>query len=459
MKEIFKQAVDNHKKNNFQVALNLYNKVLEIEPKHIIANSNIGAIFLVLGNYQKAKDYLEKTIKIDPNYLDAYNNLGITLKMLGDNHKAIKCYEKIIKINPSYVSAYNNLGSVFYKLKEYNKAQDHFEMAININPKYLDAYNNLGNTKTKLGEHQKAITNFEKAIQIDPNYTDAHYNLGLAFGAIGEYNKSKKCFKRVIQIDVNYSDAYWNLYTVSSNIDEALSFLKKISEINNKHIKSNIMLAALEGYKGNFNKFNDILKTSDSNHPYMRSVKWVFSLHKLPKVFFNRNDFFDSVVSLTDNSRPFYEFGVWNGVSFQYLINTFKKGFGFDTFTGLPDNWHNETIGAYSSFGMVPKIEGGEFIVGEFKKTLPKFFSKKRPKASLINFDADMYSSTLCALNYANNVIDEKTILIFDELIMNENWEEDEFRALNEFCKVLGYNYEILAISFASKQVAVQLNK
>ena len=80
--------------------------------------------------------------------------------------------------------------------------------------------------------------------------------------------------------------------------------------------------------------FNELLTSSSSNHSYTRSAKWFFSLPKLPKIFFNRWSFFDALITLTDNSRPFYEFGVWNGVSFQYLINTFKKGFGFDTFSG-----------------------------------------------------------------------------------------------------------------------------
>jgi len=162
---------------------------------------------------------------------------------------------------------------------------------------------------------------------------------------------------------------------------------------------------------------------------------------------------------VSEKSRPFYEFGVWNGVSFQYLINTFKKGFGFDTFTGIPETWHNEPKGNYSNFGVVPKIEGGEFMVGKFEDTLPDFFSEERPKASLINFDADLYSSTICALNYANKVIDNKTILVFDELIMNENWEKDEFKALNEFCYNSGFGYEVIAFSFSTKQVAVKLKK
>ena len=108
---------------------------------------------------------------------------------------------------------------------------------------------------------------------------------------------------------------------------------------------------------------------------------------------------------------------------------------------------------------MIPEIEGGEFIVGKFEDTLPNFFSKERPMASLINFDADLYSSTLCALSNSNKVIDEKTILIFDEFLINKNWEEDEFKALNEFCDNLGYNYEVIAISFFSKQVAVKIKK
>ena len=48
----------------------------------------------------------------------------------------------------------------------------------------------------------------------------------------------------------------------------------------------------------------------------------------------------------------------------------------FDTFEGLPEDWHNEKAGSYSSDGKIPKIEGGEFIVGKFEDTLPEFFAQ-----------------------------------------------------------------------------------
>ena len=163
------------------------------------------------------------------------------------------------------------------------------------------------------------------------------------------------------------------------------------------------------------------------------------------------------MLGLSKKDRPFYEFGVWRGEAFRYLIKTFKKGYGFDTFEGLPEDWHNEKAGTYTSDGNIPKIKGGKFIVGKFEDTLPIFYSESRPIASVINFDADLYSSTICALNFSKQVMDKDTILIFDEFIINESWEQDEFKALNEFCSINNYSYEVIALSFITKQVAVKL--
>ena len=71
--------------------------------------------------------------------------------------------------------------------------------------------------------------------------------------------------------------------------------------------------------------------------------------------------------------------------------------------------------------------------------------------------DADLYSSTICALNFSKPIIDEYTILIFDEFITNPNWEQDEYKALNEFCSNNNLEYEVLAISYFTKQVAVKI--
>jgi len=138
-------------------------------------------------------------------------------------------------------------------------------------------------------------------------------------------------------------------------------------------------------------------------------------------------------------------------------MKSYEKGFGFDTFEGLPEDWRSVPKGSYSSFGNVPEISGAEFIVGEFDKTLPTFFATERPKAALINLDADLYGSTLSALKNARSVIDEQTVIIFDEFIINKGWQQDEFRALNEFCALFDLRYEVVALSLYTKQVVTRI--
>ena len=90
--------------------------------------------------------------------------------------------------------------------------------------------------------------------------------------------------------------------------------------------------------------------------------------------------FFEAVARHSVRTRPFYEFGVWQGDHLNILLTFSKKGYGFDTFTGLPESWdvgsHIEKQGTYSGEGQVPDIPGGEFIVGKFEDTLPAFFLK-----------------------------------------------------------------------------------
>jgi len=259
----------------------------------------------------------------------------------------------------------------------------------------------------------------------------------------------------------DYAGAFWNLHGIEETIQGAELWIDKCLIADTTYLEAKLTKAALKCYRGDRADFDNLMQSELKQHPSMRSFSWVFSLPNLPELHFNKFYFFDAIIKKSITSKPFYEFGVWRASSFKYLIKVFKKGYGFDTFTGLPEEWvvghHIQKAGTYTSDGNVPKIKGGEFIVGKFEDTLPVFFSESRPIASVINFDADLYSSTICALNFSKSVMDKDTILIFDEFIINESWEQDEFKALNEFCSINHYSYEVIAISFFTKQVAVKL--
>ena len=81
-KKIFTIASQNHQKNNFKVAKNLYKKILKINPNHFESIFYLGVLLLESNNFDRAKQLFQKAIRIQPNYAPAHNNLGIIFNAL-----------------------------------------------------------------------------------------------------------------------------------------------------------------------------------------------------------------------------------------------------------------------------------------------------------------------------------------------------------------------------------------
>ncbi|AIQ96141.1 tetratricopeptide repeat protein [Prochlorococcus sp. MIT 0801] len=434
-----------------------FRKAIEINPDFAEAHYNLGTISRDLGKLQEAELSFRKAIEINPDFAEAHYNLGTISRDLCKFQEAEISYRKAIEINPDFAEAHSNLGNILKDLGKLQEAESSFRKAIQLKPDFAMAHLNMGNILNNIGKLQEAEISYRKAIEINPDYAEAHSNLGIILSDLGKLQEAELSFRKAIQLKPDFAEAAWNLYGLANTIEEAEERINQCLKIDENHLEAKLSLSGLKLHQGYQSLFDNLIQSIYKDHPTIRSLKWVSTLPKLPELFFHRWALFDSMINKSKTDRPFYEFGVWRGESFQYLINTFKKGYGFDTFQGLPEDWHEEKQGFYSADGVIPNIDGGTFIAGKFEETLPTFYSKPRPIASLINFDADLYSSTICALNYSKSVIDKDTILIFDEFIINKNWEQDEYKALNEFCSNNNLSYEVLAISYMTKQVAVKL--
>ena len=442
-------------------ALDVNQTAVVLSPQDAESHNNLGTTLQQLGRLDDAEASYQQAIALKPDYAEAHNNLGITLQQLGRLDDAEASYKQVIALKPDSVETHYNLGITLQQLGRLDEAEASYKQVIALRSDSVESHNNLGNVLKELGRLDEALSSYQQAIALKPDYAEAHNNLGITLQELGRLDDAKASYQQAIALKPDYANAFWNLYGIQKTIKSAEYWIDKCLEADETYIKARLTKAALRFYQGDKTDFNNLMQSELKQHPYMRSFSWVFSLPNLPELHFNKFYFFDAIIKKSIISKPFYEFGVWRASSFKYLIKVFKKGYGFDTFTGLPEDWNVgnsiEKAGSYSTDGNVPKIKGGEFIVGKFEDTLPIFFSESRPIASVINFDADLYSSTICALNFSKQVIDKDTILIFDEFIINESWEQDEFKALNEFCSINHLKYEVIALSFITKQVAVKL--
>jgi len=171
IKETFTSAVQNHQKNFFKIAENLYKEILKINPNHFGSIFYLGTLLVQTQRFKLAKSLLYKATQINPNYAAAHNNLGATLKELGEYQNAINCCQKAIKINPNYADAHYNLGLVFKELGEFKKAISCFKKAIQIHPSYINAHQNLMEAYEKTNQERElksAISNAQTLIKDNP---------------------------------------------------------------------------------------------------------------------------------------------------------------------------------------------------------------------------------------------------------------------------------------------------
>jgi len=98
---------------NYEMAIQIYNSILDIEPDFYFALYNIGYVNLVyLQDFEKAIDYFTRTIDIDPEYADAYYNRGFAFELLNDVENSRKDYKKTLKLSPNYEKAIDGLNRI-----------------------------------------------------------------------------------------------------------------------------------------------------------------------------------------------------------------------------------------------------------------------------------------------------------------------------------------------------------
>lgn len=149
-----------------------------------------------------------------------------------------------------------------------------------------------------------------------------------------------------------------------------------------------------------------------------------------------------------------FQFGVFKGQTAR-ILESFVLGQQklhlFDSFEGLPEDWHN-TVFNKGSFKIedneIPRFDPARTLIhkGWFSETLPEFVSRYNRPIPFIHLDADLYSSTLTVLEELNALIVPGTILLFDEFFLptETGISDDECRAFFNWVEKYDRDFQFL---------------
>lgn len=163
-----------------------------------------------------------------------------------------------------------------------------------------------------------------------------------------------------------------------------------------------------------------------------------------------RYEFYDWVVkreNLHQQPISYLEFGVAQGYSMRWFTQQNKlpesRFHGFDTFTGLPEDYGPFKKGEFSNNNSFPEVNDDrvKFHQGLFQQTVPGFAASfANDKKNVIMMDADLYTATLYSLSALAPLLKKGDIIFFDEFAVPTH----EFKAYLDFVQSYYVNLELI---------------
>lgn len=213
-------------------------------------------------NYEVALNLLDK-IKIDEKSKNEVFKLKAFIYIqLGEWKKSIFFNERLIDLreegNPQI---YNMLGAAYFNLGNLNKSIEKFKNSIKYDKKNLLAYDNIGIAYKRLGNFEQSIKYFVKALEINSNAK--HINRSLIdifnFYDTRDLGHIKIC-------ELNNKISHLEKKTNLESFNEIINLLKESENVLNKEyqifynatqiVKSNNLNLNCERHLNIFNKFN-----------------------------------------------------------------------------------------------------------------------------------------------------------------------------------------------------------
>lgn len=198
-------------------------------PKDLTADqlNDAGQDALKNGNYSLAVDVFKRAVEVDPKHKWAWNNLGRA--QLDQQHvdEAILAFKKQIEVNPYDEYAYNNLGRAYRIQRNYEEAATAFRKQLEINPLDRWAHSNLGGLYLDWQKYDEALPELQRAVALANNDAPLQVELGKAYLNLGQDEKAVSAFDRALEISATpgiWNDVAYELSLKKTHLDKAKQY-------------------------------------------------------------------------------------------------------------------------------------------------------------------------------------------------------------------------------------------
>jgi serine/threonine protein kinase/tetratricopeptide (TPR) repeat protein len=224
------------KEADFQTALKMFRKAMEIDPNYAYAYCGTGFAYQNHYTVTRAEEDLDLVIKnckksyeLEPNLVCSNAALAWVCYVKGDYDKAFKSYQKAMSINSNISSVIYLIARLFRQVGLFQKAIKNCSRATELDPFYHHYYSLLARCLMDIGELEKAEISIGKAYEVEPDSIWIVLDKSLLLIKTRKYNEAEELLTKAERLHPRFStiEKYKSLmFAAIGEKDKALAIRK-----------------------------------------------------------------------------------------------------------------------------------------------------------------------------------------------------------------------------------------
>jgi tetratricopeptide (TPR) repeat protein len=239
---LLRKAVELHQAGDMPGAIAAYRAYLKLEPKSVMARSNLGAALSKTGQYEDAIVEYRQALQLEPRNLPIRVNLGLAYYKtaqiseaaeelakavqqqpgnrqavflladcklrLGENKKVIELLSPLEQASPNDKALIYLLGTALIRANQASRGQVLVNRILREGES-AEAHLLLGTTKMQAQEFAEALVDLKRAVELNPQLPDVYSYYGLALLTTGDMAAAADAFRK--ELETNPNDFVSNL--------------------------------------------------------------------------------------------------------------------------------------------------------------------------------------------------------------------------------------------------------
>ncbi len=222
-----------------KLALEDYNRAVQLFPEYAPIYNNRGNTLLALGLREEAIKDFDRAITLAPGYAAAYNNRAGAQLALGEPDRAIKDYTRAVILMPQNAAPLNGRSRALLNEDRPYAAMRDLARAIAADAKSGASYQLRASALIDVGKFEEGIEDLSRAIAFEPNSLELHIQRGHAYLMTDNASSAIRDFTRALEIDVRSAAAFAGRGFAHARIEafeEAESDLARALEIDPRSV-------------------------------------------------------------------------------------------------------------------------------------------------------------------------------------------------------------------------------